>query len=108
MEKIFQVGLTFTYIEKVGRTELGMISHSLYHQPEMNRRLWGTLISEEVVVQRMYYDFFFFFIAVIIMRGHIPTDGMLQGYPSGLHYISSNTYMNMTTLENLPNCRLII
>lgn len=36
-----------------------MISHLLYHQPEMNRRLWGTLISEKVVVQRMYYDFFF-------------------------------------------------
>lgn len=25
----------------------------------MNRGLWGTLISEEVVVQRMYYDFSF-------------------------------------------------
>ena len=36
-----------------------MISHSLYHQPEMNGGLWGVLIGEEVVVQRMYYDFFF-------------------------------------------------
>lgn len=42
-----------------------MISRNLYHQLEMNRGLWGTLISEEVVVQRMYYDFFF--VAVIIM-----------------------------------------